>query len=782
MPVKQSRYALKTERVYRPCRLGAQPRRADGARRVVVGQDRALEALAFGLDMASNGYNIFCVGPKGVGRTSLTLEYVRSAARAKPAPDDWCFVFNFEMPHQPYAIPFAAGQGRMFERDARRMAQTIKKGVLKAFHDDAYAVQAQRIERDYDRRKEAYFSYLEKKIATPEVGLVRLPTGVSVAPRKAGAALASEQFNALPKAERKRMLAALHAAQEALAAAVRKMPAFDALQQAELEQMNKRIVSDILDRAAAPVRKAYGAIAGVEDYLSGARAAVLNHIALLAPGEWDDAGAGRLNDLWSRLLARLFVAHAPQDGAPVVHVNHPTLSNLLGKVERTQANGSLIADFSMIRPGALHLANGGYLVIEARDFLDNAAAWNALKRCLFAHQIKMETGVEDNSIFGAVAQDPLPIPLDVKVVLIGELDWYHRLAEKDDEFAELFKVQSWFAPHMPRTPAGERAYAHILRRFAREAGLRPLSREALERTIEHAARLAGHQDRLTTYVAHVQDVLREADAVAAGRRGARIEARDIAAVFDSRRRRVGAIQDDLLSSIKAGVVSICTRGRVVGQANALVVHNYSNFSFGRPNRVTCQIRLGRGNMVDIEREVALGGPLHAKGVLILSAFLAGRYTQNAPLALDASLALEQSYNEIDGDSASLAELCCLLSAIGGIPLNQGIALTGSVNQLGEVQAVGAVADKIEGYFDVCRTQGLAGCPGVVIPAATARQLMLAARVRDAIRQGKFAVYAVRTIDEAMEVLGGLKRAEMDKKVAARLARMARDAKEFGLFK
>ncbi len=780
MPPKHARYALETSQVYRPCRLGPEPRPAAGGKRVIVGQDRALEALSFGLGMASNGYNIFCVGPKGVGRTSLTLEYVRSVARTRPAPGDWCFVFNFEMPHQPYAISFAAGQGRAFERDARRMAQTIKKGILKAFRDDTYAVRIQQMEREYDRRKEAYFAALEKKIATPAAGLVRLPTGVTVAPLKNGAVLSSEQFNALPKAERKRMLAALHAAQAALAAAVRTMPAFDALQQAELEQMNRRIASDVLDRATAPVRKAYGAVAGVEAYLTGARAAVLNHVALLAPGEWDDAE--RLNDLWGRLLARLFVAHAPQDGAPVVHVNHPTLSNLLGKVERTQANGSLIADFSMIRPGALHLANGGYLVIEARDFLDNAPAWNALKRCLFAHQIKMETGVEDNSIFGAVAQDPMPIPLNVKAILIGELDWYHKLAEKDDEFAELFKVQSWFAPHMPRTAAGERAYAHLLRRFARDAGLRPLAREALERTIEHAARLAAHQDRLTAYVAHVQDVLREADAVAAGRRSARIEARDVAAVFDNRRRRVGAIQDDLLASVKAGVVSICTRGDVVGQANALVVHNYSNFSFGRPNRVTCQVRLGRGNMTDIEREVALGGPLHAKGVLILSAFLAGRYTQNAPLALDASLALEQSYNEIDGDSASLTELCCLLSAIGNIPLNQGIALTGSVNQLGEIQAVGAVADKIEGYFDVCAAQGLTGRLGVVIPAATADQLMLDARVRDAMRAGKFAVYAVRTIDEAMEVLSGLKRTEIDKKVSARLAQMAQDAKGFGLFK
>ena len=779
MPGKQIQYALKPTQIYRPCQARGLPRRAAPSKRVIIGQDRALEALSFGLDMSSNGYNIFCVGPKGVGRTSLTLEYVRSVAKTKPAPQDWCFVFNFETPHQPYAIPFVAGQGKAFERDVRRMTQTIKKGVLKAFHDDTYAVQVQHIDNSYDRQKEAYFAYLEKKIATPAAGLVRLPTGLTVAPRKAGAVLSSEQFNELPQPERKTMLAALHAAQEKLARAVRQMPAFDVLQQAELDQLNRQIVVDVLNRALTPVQEAYGALAGVETYLSGVRGFVLNQMALMTPDELDE---GRLNDLWNKLFARLFVAHAPKGGAPVVHVNHPTLSNLLGKVDRMQTGGGLIADFSMIRPGALHLANGGYLVIEAKDFLDNAAAWHALKRCLFAHQVKMEMGMEDNSIFGTVAQDPMPIPLAVKVILIGELELYHQMAEKDDEFAELFKVQSWFAPAMPRTAASEKVYGRVLQAFAQKAGLRALSPEALGRTIEYASRLAGHQGRLTTYLAHVQDVLREADAIAAGRRRSKIDAADVNAVFENRRRRVGAIQDELLSSVKAGVVSICTRGQIVGQANALVVHNYSNFSFGRPNRVTCQIRLGRGNMVDIEREVALGGPLHAKGVLILSAFLAGRYTQNEPLALDASLALEQSYNEIDGDSASLAELCCLLSAVGNIPLNQGIALTGSVNQLGEVQAVGAVMEKIEGYFDVCAVQGLTGRKGVVIPAATVHQLMLDKRVRDAVRAGKFAVYAVRTIDEAMEVLSGLSRTEMNKKIAARLTKMAQDAKGFGLFK
>ncbi len=757
MPKRLSTLELTADDIYTPCRLTEEDLITLSENHLIIGQDRAMEALSFGIRMQANGYNIFCAGPKGVGRTSLSLEVIRQYAATQKTPDDWCFVHNFDIPHKPIALNFPAGKGRVFERDVKKLAQTLRTQVATTFSDETYQIKIARIEQKYAAEKEAFFKKLKDLVESKNVTLTKTDSGVVVGPVRGGQLLTPESFNKLPKTTRKSILEQMQTAQAKLEKAIKETPAFEAKQQEEIEKLNAILVSQITDIAMKPMRKAYAKNADVINFLDGIRQNLSDALNLLLPNEPgnEETIAEQVAALWNRYAVNLLVSHKPDEGAPVVHVNHPTLSNLLGKIERVQLQGTLTTDFSLIRPGALHMANGGYLVIEARDLLENPPTWNALKRCLFSKKIKMESGIDDNSIFGVISQDPMVIPLNVKVVLIGEPGLYYALAEQDDEFSELFKIQSRFAEKMPRTWETEQKYAQLLANFIRSERLRPFTSGAIFRMIEQASRWSNDQQKMSTYLIHANDLMRESNFVAAQEKAKFVDIPHIEKALAARQKRFGAAQSDLMEAINRGLIAITTKGKQVGQINALVVHDFGFYSFGRPNRVTCQIRLGHGDFVDIEREVELGGPIHSKGVLILSSFLASRFAKTTPLSLDASLVFEQSYSEVDGDSASSAELYCLLSTIADIPLNQSLAVTGSVNQLGEVQAVGAVNEKIEGFFDVCCAQGLTGKQGVLIPQTTVQNLMLKPAVVEAVRQGRFHIYAVKTVDEGMEILTGL---------------------------
>lgn len=758
----QKQHELTSKETYLAGRLKDTDIKKITGERPIIGQDRALEALAFGIQMKAAGYNIFCAGPKGVGRTSLTLETIRMFAAQQPTPDDWVFVHNFETPHKPLALHLPAGKARAFERDVRKMAELLKNVISAAFSDESYRINLAHIEQKFRAEKDAYFVQLQSLVETPNVALMRLDTGVAVAPAKDGQVLTPEVFNKLPKPERKAILSQMTSAQERLEKNLKETPRWETDRQEEIDAMNNHILAEIIDRILKPLQKNYAAVEGALSWFDTIRHTLLDNVALLVPQELDEGAFELLSTLWSRLSVNVLVSHKPTGGAPVVHVNHPTLSNLIGKIERTQRAGTQTTDFSLIRPGALHLANGGFIVIEARDLLENGSTWSALKRCLFSKEIKMESGIDDNSIFGSVSQDPSPIPLDIKVLLIGETGLYYALANQDDEFSELFKIQSQFAEKMPRTPETEKLYARVLSFFIKREKLKPFTTDAFNRMIEFSSRLAEDQQRLSTYLIHVNDLMREAHFIAVKEHKKNVDVSAIEAALSARCNRFGMMQDNLLSAIDRGQISIATRGERVGQLNALLVYEFGMFGFGTPNRITCQVRLGQGELIDIEREVALGGPLHTKGVLKLTSYLGGRFAQTVPLSLDASLVFEQSYSEVDGDSASSAEMYCLLSAIGNIPLKQGFAVTGAVNQLGEVQAIGAVNEKIEGFFDVCARQGLTGEQGVIIPEACVQNLMLKQEVRDALKAKKFHIYPVKTVDEGMQILTGLPAGVRDK--------------------
>ncbi len=731
----------------------------------ILGQERALEALNFGIKVHATGYNIFCTGPKGVGRTVLTLQALKEYAATQKTPDDWCFVHNFETPHQPIAINFPAGQGKTFVKDVKKMVNALKMALPALFADEAYKIQVAHLEQQSTQDKDTYFDILQKAVETENVTLMRVPSGVTVAPVKKGRILTPKTFNKLPKEERKNILEQLKESQKRLEAAIKDTPNWEATLQLKLEQLHTSMATKVLNSVLNPIKKSYAKMSVIQTYLNAIRQDVLDNIALFAVQTNEnniEIINEQLSELWERYAVNDFVAHKADSGAPVIHLNHPTLSNLLGKIERQQHLGSLTTDFSLIRAGALHLANGGYLVIEARELLSNEYVWNALKRCLFSKQIKMESGTDDNSIFSVVSLMPAVIPLSIKVVLIGEAGLYYALMEQDDEFGELFKIQSRFAEKTERTKETEKIYAQILTNFARNEKLRPFSPAAMRRIIEYTSRLSGDNAHLSTFMTHVNDLMREASFFATHTRSKKTEPIHIEQALKAKQKRSGYMQQEMLDMIRRGTVAINTQGYHVGQLNALVVHDYGSFSFGRPNRVTCQVHLGHGDLIDVEREAELGGALHSKGVLILSSFLASRFSKGEPLSLDASLVFEQSYAELDGDSASSTELYCLLSAIGDIPINQSIAATGSVNQLGHIQAVGAVNEKIEGYFSVCKQKGLTGEQGVIIPRSTVHNLMLAPEVVEAVKEKKFHIYAVNTVDEGMEILTGKKAGTLGK--------------------
>ncbi len=752
-------HELSVNQIYAKSKLLAKDIEKLPKNQIVIGQSRALEAIRFGIQMTAAGYNIFCTGPKGVGRTVLSRGAVKAYAATQKTPDDWCFVHNFETPHKPVALNFPAGTGKNFVKDMQKAVNVLRAGIPALFTDDTYKIQIAHIEQQCTQQKEAYFAILQKAVESENVTLMRLPQGVAVAPVKKGKVLTPDTFNKLPKAERKSILEQLKAAQTKLEATIKETPGWENNQQDLIDQLHTKMVTKILNSALNTVRKNHGKSPVITTYLDGIAQDILDHIPLfvMQPNETNaEAILEQLTELWDKYAVNLFVSHKADAGAPVVHLNHPTLSNLLGKIERQQHLGSLISDFSMIRAGALHEANGGYLIIEARELLGNAYVWNALKRCLFSKQITMESGTDDNSITSIVSLTPATIPLSVKVILIGEPGLYYALMEQDDEFGELFKIQSSFAEKMERTLETEKQYAQLLLHFAKQEKLRPFSAAAVRRLIEHASRLSGDQYHLTTYLTHVNDLMRESNFFAVQKRSKSVEPAHIEQALKAKANRSGAMQDNLFDMMRRGILCIETTGQAVGQLNALVVHDYGSFAFGRPNRVTCQVHLGQGDVIDIEREVELGGAIHSKGVLILSSFLAARFSKGQPLSLDGHLVFEQSYSEVDGDSASSTELYCLLSAIGNLPLNQAIAVTGSVNQLGQVQAVGGVNEKVEGYFEVCRQNGLTGEQGVIIPHAVVQSLMLKEEVVQAVKDKKFHIYAVKTIDEGMEILTGMK--------------------------
>jgi lon-related putative ATP-dependent protease len=729
-------------------------------------QPRALEALAFGLGMRGPGYNVYVAGPAEAGKMTLLLAEVARRATEEPAPSDICYVHNFGDPRRPLALRLPAGRGAALRRDLLRLVEDLRTAIPAALESEELSTRKQVIEDELKERHERAFAELREEAARRGVAIMSTPLGFAFGPAKDGEVLSSDEFHALPDEERARIAKAVEEMQARLRGVVEDL-------QEKAREARDRVRKLFRDLAGAAVahliddlKARYAEWPAVAAHIEAVRADVVENVGdfLSQPDrERQSPLAAELPGVpgtpaatpFRRHLVNLLVDHSATKGAPVVHESHPTLQNLVGRVEHVAHLGSLVTDFHLIQAGSLHRASGGTLVLDARGLLSQPFAWEALKRALAAKEVRIETVGDALGFASTTSLQPEPVPLDVKVVLVGDRYVAWLLDRLDPEFHALFKVVADFDDDLDRTPDGERGYARLVAAIVRQDGLLPFESGGVAAIVERGARLAADSEKLSTHIGSLAELIRESEhcARAAGR--AAVAGDDVRAAVAAQERRSGRIRDRMIEETRRGTILIDTSGRKAGQVNGLSVTDLGRSAFGRPCRITARVRLGRGEVVDIEREVELSGPIHSKGVLILAGFLAARYALDHPLALSATLVFEQSYGMVEGDSASCAELCALLSALADAPIDQAIAVTGSVNQHGQVQPVGGVNEKIEGFFDTCAALGFRGGEGVVLPASNVKHLMLREEVVDAVRAGRFRVFAATEVDEALEVLTGV---------------------------
>ena len=743
-----------------------------------LGHDRAISAVELGINIRSKGYNLFCLGPEGTGKTSLVKRILEKEGKLRKTPDDWAYVYNFDEPHKPVALSFAAGSAVKFQKDMEEFAEFLEKDLPLLVKDDMYEEQLAIIKEKYQAKRNDYIKVLQKKAKGKKVSLLHMPMGVVVAPMKNGEIISPDVFDTLSEDEKNEIMADLNAMQEEIAQHQDSAPQWEEKQAGEIKHLQEKLVKEAVKKPLDEIKAKNKGNKKVSEYLKTVFNYIMDNITTFVPnydqdnkpqGE-EEPMAGFLSQLKSqqeedkfhKFKVNVVVKNVPDSGAPIVLLDHPTQGNLVGKVERIQQFGALITDFSLIKGGALHRANGGFLLIDARKLLIQPYSWDSLKRALQAKEIKIEAPSEDTS-FSTISLDPQPIPLDVKVVMTGDSELYELLSERDPDFKDFFKVEADFGGVIDRTDENEVEYAKLIGSLSKKKGLRSLNKQAVARIIEFSSRMADDTEKLTAHVASIGDLLREADYWARKSKASQIGKNHIEQAIKSQVYRADRINQAMLEQIDKGTILMDVRGERVGQINGLVVYNFTRNSFGKPARITTQVRLGRGEFVNIEREVMMSGPIHSKGVLILQALIANRFAKRTPLSLSASIVFEQSYGGVDGDSASSTEYYCMLSSIAEIPIKQSLAVTGSINQFGEIQPIGGVNEKIEGFFDVCKYNGLTGTQGCIIPRTNIVNLMLREDVVEAVENGKFHIYAIDTVDDGIELLTGIKAGSLDKR-------------------
>jgi lon-related putative ATP-dependent protease len=730
----------------------------------IAGQDRAIEALRFGVDIEREGYNLFVMGPSGMGKYSLTRKYLEQQAAQAPTPDDWCYVNNFEHPQKPKILRFPAGKAKIFRKDIQNLIDDLLSVLPSAFESDQYQISHEEIEEDLENKRERAVQGLADEAEAHNIRLVRTPRGFSFQPIQKGEVLSPDEYAQLSEKERARIEEIVAVLQEKLEHIIRQFHLWKREARNKLNALNRDVALSAVKVLVDDLKQKYPDHEEARNFLDSLQQDVIEHkndFLNVSEGETANGGAVNVLETFGRYDVNLLVDNAENKGLPVIYEDSPTYERLVGRVEHISQMGTLITDFRLVKPGALHCANGGYLILDVIKLLTQPFAWDGLKRALKEHAISIQSLGQRLSLISTVSLEPDPVPLDVKVVLLGERKLFYLLLEYDPEFPELFKVAADFENDMERTDDNQAVYAQMIATIVKREKLLPFRRDAVERIIEQSARLAHDSAKLSNHLLSVTDMMREADHWSRGIKHDVVTREDVQHAIDAKVRRAERIRDRVYEEIMRDTILIDTDGEKVGQINGLSVADLGNFVFAQPFRITATARLGHGDVVDIEREVELGGAIHSKGVLILSSYLGARYAKDQPLSLAASLVFEQSYGEVEGDSASVGELCALLSVLASAPVRQWLAVTGSVNQHGQVQAIGGVNEKVEGFFDICERRGLSGKQGVIIPASNVKHLMLRANVVAAAEAGKFHIYPVKTVDEAIELLTGVNAGETD---------------------
>lgn len=764
----------------------------------IVGQERVSDAIDFGINISHHGYNIFVIGPPGMGKRDIVHEFFENKAETDPTPPDWIYVHNFDTPDQPQAIELPPGLGVAYQQDIDTLISEMQTALSAAFESEEYQNRRQAIFETFKDKQAELFNELQEKANQQGLAMIKTPSGIAFAPRDEEGMLSPEEVNNLSEEQRDELKNSIEGLQENLQKILQQVPQWQRDAKKEIQELNKEMANFAIGGLINELIEKYQAHEKVVEHIEQIQDQIIDNAddflpsngqesspVLEAISQQRDRGATRMD----QFKVNVIIDNRDRKGAPVIFENNPTYNNLIGRFDHYAHMGTLRTDYRMIKPGALHTANGGYLILDALKILRQPYAWEGLKRALQSRHIEIESIAQTLSLISTVSLKPEPIPLSVKIALVGDRLLYYLLVQHDPEFSELFKVEADFETEIEWDQTHQDLYARLIATVINKENTQPFDKEAVARVIEESARQASDSKRLNTRLQDLKELVIEADywAKKAAREVVTVE--DVQQAIEKKIKRADRLREKVQESILREISLITTDGEKVGQINGLSVYSLGSFMFGKPTRITAQISLGKGQVIDIEREVEMGGPIHSKGVLILSGFLKGRYAQNVPLSLSASLVFEQSYGGVDGDSASSTELYALLSAIAEVPLKQHLAVTGSINQHGEVQAIGGVNQKIEGYFDICKQRGLTGEQGVLIPKANVQHLMLRKDVIDAVNSGTFHIYPVEHVDQGIELLTGIPAGEkqadgsypeetINGKVKNRLEKMAKQLTRF----
>jgi len=725
-----------------------------------VGQERAVQAMDFGLSIEAPGYNLFVSGPPGTGRSTELRMQVERVAGERPAPLDWCYVFNFKDPARPRALSLPADRGHQLAHEIDELVETVRAEVPKAFESDEYAQRRDQVNREIQAQREQMFEALQKEAAAREMTLNVTPMGISTIPLIDGKPLTKEQYDLLTDERRHQVQERTAELDSIIAQFLPQVRRLDRAVAQLLAQLDRQVMVAITSPAFDELKRDYASEPQVIDFIDGMRDDIVEHIDAFR-GQEEQQGpipglalAAR-DSVFSRYKVNVIVTHDSKAKAPAVFEDSPSYYRMFGRIDYRSSFGSMVTDHTMIKPGALHRANGGFLVVDALDVMTQPMVWETLKRALRTGQVMLENLGEQLSIIPTATLTPQPIPLSVKVAMIGNSRIFTVLQSVDEDFRKLFKAKADFTVDVQRDNRNVNAYARFISRQVRDMGMRHFDRAAVARVVEHSSRLVADQEKLSLRMMDIVDVLVEADYWACDAGKKVVTAPYVEMALEKKVYRSNLVEERVQEFITNGTIKVDVAGDVVGQVNGLSVYDLGDYVFGRPSRITARVSLGRGQVINLEREIQKSGPSHSKGFLILIGYINGKFAHRQPLSFAASIAFEQVYDEVDGDSASSTELYALLSAITDVPLKQGIAVTGSVNQLGEVQAIGGVNEKIEGFFAVCKAKGLTGDQGVIIPRDNVHNLMLKPEVVEAVRRGDFHVWGVSTIEQGIELLTGM---------------------------
>lgn len=731
----------------------------------IIGQSRALDSVDFGVNITGDGYNLFVMGAAGSGKYTLVKRFLDEHVKHRDKADDWGYVHNFTDAQKPWVVSLPAGQGKQLHHDIEQVIQRLLTDLPHVFDDEYYRGRMRSIDEAARKHRVRLFGVLQQEADRQGIILLRMQDGsYAFAAKRDGEAMTSDEFDQLPVDQQEETEDAIATLHEEMQHTLLELREWERDNQTKVTALNDEVATEVISRQMDKLKHAYPKIGHLQHYFDEMKKDLLNNVdAFLKPEEeGEEVATSADGALHRRYQINLIVDNSDTSGAPVIYENLPSHQSLLGCVENMAMMGALITDFSLIKAGALHRANGGYLILGVEQLLMQPYAWEGcLKRALQAKEVRFDALEQMYNLVATVSLEPEPMPLDLKVILLGDRNLYYRLYELDPEFAELFKVVADFEEQMERTSENYLLYARLIGSTVQKEGLMHLETDAVAKVIEQAARSIEDSSKFSLHLGWMTDLLRESSYWARKRQAKRVSRDDIIQTLSSREQRVDRIRGDLYQHIKRNITRITVSGEQIGQVNALSVFSVGELSFAQPSRLTANCRFGDGDILDIEREVELGGDLHSKGMLIMSGYLGATYAKDKPLSMSASLVFEQSYGEVDGDSATVAELCALLSAIAELPLNQSLAITGSMNQRGEVQAIGGVNEKIEGFFDVCSILGLNGQQGVIIPSSNVQHLMLRQDVIDAVASGQFQIHAIETVEQALGLLSGMSVGELN---------------------